>query len=290
MTSENIPKVNIRQNLSIIEDLEKRTDLVVQSQDQPSNESISTNLPTIAPTLPSLFQPEYGGPGKAKEVAKDALVAVSRLLNPDVSEESLAIVRNYIDKSSRGSGSALPLICTGKSCPFLHVCSLDHAGLTLPVGAKCPLETTLVSLWVNKHLKSLGIEDIDNPENSFDMDLLYELATQELIRYRCSAYLSKNPSIVESKMVAESFNGTPIFADVMNPVMEAMEKAGRNIAKIRDALLATRKAQVNAGQVILDSTEKAAILRAKAKELNKLRQNKEVVHEAEFKVKDEPIQ
>jgi hypothetical protein len=238
----------------------------------------------------------YGGPTKAKDEAKNTLVAVSRILDPNVSEESLTSVRNFIDRASRGAGSVLPLMCVGKACVMLHCCSLDAAGITLPVGLKCPIEATLVSLWVNKHLKTLGIEDIDNPEYSFDMDMLYELAAQELIRYRCAAYMSKNPAVVESKMVGESFNGTPIFADVMNPVLEAMEKAGRNIAKIRDALLATRKAQVNAGQIILDSTEKAAMLREKAKELNKLRQSKEgmreVISDAEFRVKtsDEPIQ
>lgn len=595
MSSENTSKVNIRLNTSILDALEQKTELDVPLLNQPSEDSSSSNLPSTVPNLPSLFQPVYGGPTQAKNTAKEALIAVSRILDPSVSEESLSAIRNYIDKSSRGAGSALPLICTGKKCVFLHVCELDKNGITLPVGAKCqpfgtrvltsnrgyveiqdldqnidkvisyyyrssaggsnsfktngrkftlfskyfggnlvkvtadsytssytpdhiclarwnesaldkfvvylmrkenyfrvgvasiikqskngkkkysgiasrasteqaeevwilqvcsskveallaeelhsvrgeipkacfratlgrrrtkyeglyawvtqaaldshhkncqkplthyadylsslgldinypiwkyktssssniksenlggftftmdvracnllegimsvptiepgmhyttkavwkpikigkvpyagqvfsldvekdstyvadgipthncPLEMVLVSLWVNKHLKSLGIDDIDNPEYSFDMDMLYELAAQELIKYRCAAYMSKNPAVVESKMVGESFNGTPIFADVMNPVLEAMDKAGRNIAKIRDALLATRKAQVSAGQIIMDSTEKAAILRQKAKELNKLRQSKESMRDADFTVKttDEPIQ
>lgn len=173
-----------------------------------------------------------------------------------------------------------------------HNCTLHENKVPLPVGSKCPLELVLVSYWVNKHLKALNIVDIDNPENSFDMDMLYELATQELLRYRCGAYLSKNPEIVENKMVGESFNGTPIFADVMNPVMEAMEKAGRNISKIRDALLATRKAQVTAGQIILDTTERSAQLRERAKQLSKSRLSKDIddnsIKEADFKIKDEP--
>jgi hypothetical protein len=145
-------------------------------------------------------------------------------------------------------------------------------------------------MWVNKHLHALGIENIDAPENSFDMDMLYELAGQELIRWRCGAYLAKNPNIVENKLIAETIQGTPIFADVMNPVIDAMERAGKNVAKIRDALLATRKAQITAGQVAIDATQKAAELRKKAAEINKMRRelNSGLLKQGQFTIKNEP--
>lgn len=288
MSSDDTPKTNIKLNLSIIDALEQRTESVAPSPEVLQSESLILNYQNEVPNLPNLQVAVYGGPQEAKQVINDGLAQIAKNLDPNVSEESLVVIKNFVEKSQRGSGSALPLICNGMACPFLHVCSLHQAKIPLPVGSRCPLEVSLVSLWVNKHLKALGISDIDAPENSFDMDMLYELATQELIRYRCSAYLSKNPNIVESKMVSESFNGTPIFADVMNPVLEAMDKAGRNISKIREALLATRKSQVNAGQVILDNTERAAALREKARNLNKLRESKESIKDADYRVKDEP--
>jgi len=290
MTSENTPKVSIKLNTSIIDALEKQTEQDVPSQEAPQSESSNLNLSPVAPISVNLSVTVYGGPQEAKEQAVDSLSSVAKLLDPNVTEESLGIIKSFVDKANRGTSAALPLICNGKQCPFLHVCTLDQAKIPLPVGSKCPLELTLVSLWVNKHLKSLGIDDIDSPENSFDMDMLYELAAQELIRYRCGAYLSKNPNIVENKLVGESVQGTPIFADVMNPVMEAMDRAGRNISKLREALLATRKSQVSAGQAIIDVTEKAAQIRMKARELSKSRMSKEVIKDADFKVNDESVQ
>ena len=290
MSSEPTQKVSIKLNTSIIDALEQRTEPDVPLQEEQPSESSPSNLPTVAPISLNLQVAVYGGPKEAKDSALEGLNTVARALNPDVTEESLGILKSFVEKSSRGSGAALPLICHGRKCPFIHVCSLEQAKIPLPIGSKCPLEMTLVSMWVNKHLKSLGIEDIDSPENSFDMDMLYELAAQELIRYRCSAYLSLNPSIVENKLVGESMHGTPIFADVMNPVIEAMDKAGRNISRLREALLATRKSQVTAGQVILDNTERAAQIRMRARELSKSRLSKEVITDAQYKITDEPIQ
>lgn len=280
---EDNKKINIKLDTSILESIQPTTNRPAAPAELapvPNN----TELPAV------VYKPAYAGPVQAKEQAEQSLISVARALDPNVSEEAIEKIRGYVSQVQRGSATALPLVCKGLACEFLHVCKLHELKIPLPVGKKCPLETELVAFWVNKHLKFLGIEDIDAPENSFDMDMLYELATQELIKYRCSAYLAKNP-IVDNKVVAESFNGTPIFADVMNPVMEAMEKAGRNVSKIRDALLATRKSQVTAGQVILDSTEHAAKLKERAKGiLNKrIMGSKEDIKEAEFRLStDEP--
>jgi len=293
-TSGDTSQISIQQNSSFMDALASVTGQGAPSQDPPLSESVNSNFPVVEEsTSLQLYNPVYGGPKEAKDNAKTALVEVSKLLNPDISERSLQVVEAFIDRTSRGSGSSLPMICNGGQCAFLEACPLHLAKSPLPVGARCPVESTLVSLWVNKHLKTLGIADIDEADYSFDMDMLYELAAQELIRYRCGIHLSKNPAIVENKIVSESFNGTPIFADVINPVLDAMEKAGRNISKIRDALLATRKAQVSAGQIIMDNTEKAASLRSHAMALAKARQSKEVIKNAEFKVEspdDESVQ
>lgn len=270
--SKDTSPVNIRQNMSIIDVLKRKTAEAVRSQNPHSGESSNSNLPVpqekdLSPQLPAV----YGGPVDAKNSSVQGLLDVSKKLNSSVSTEAVEILTSFVDKVSRGPGTALPMRCNGERCQFLHVCPLYAAKITLPVGHKCPVEANLVSLWVNKHLLALGITDIDNPENSFDMDMLYELATQELIRYRCSAKLSENPNLVENKQVGESFTGNPIFADVINPVLDVMEKAGKNIAKIRDALLATRRAQLRLGEVVVDATEKAAELRRKAIDISKSR-------------------
>ena len=286
--SKDTSKINIGPSTNIIDALKKRTEEDAQSQDQPSKESSSSNLPVQTdPNLSTQFIPVYGGPEEAKLLAKNSLATISKNLSPDLPENALETISSFIEKVARGPGSILPMTCKGVSCPFLNVCPLHASSIALPIGQKCPVEETLVVLWVNKHLNALGITDINSPESSFDMDMLYELATQELIRYRCSAKLSAKPELTEERMTSESFSGTPIFSEVISPVLEIMERSGKNIARIRDALVATRKAQLRAGPIILDNTEKSAELRKKALELQRKRELKEELKDAEFNVVEE---
>lgn len=260
-----------------------------QSQGQQSSESLPANLQRTSSTCLPALRPAFSGPNEAIHNAEQAIISAAETLTPDLSEEGKNVLKNFILRNSRGFAGAMPMMCKGPQCPFVHACPLYEANSKLPMGQRCPVEESIVYMWVNKHLHALGIENVDSPENSFDMDMLYELAGQELIRWRCGAYMSKNPDIVENKLIAETIQGTPIFADVMNPVIDAMERAGKNVAKIRDALLATRKAQITAGQVAIDATQKAAELRKKAAEINKMRRelNSGLLKPAQFTIKDE---
>jgi hypothetical protein len=90
---------------------------------------------------------------------------------------------------------------------------------------------------------------------------------------------------VSREQVGGTVQGEPIFADVINPVLEIMEKAGKNVAKIREALVATRKAQLTAGQDLTDPTQRAAELKAKAEAVKKKRL--ENLKNAEYEVKED---
>jgi hypothetical protein len=284
-------KPTIDTNTSITTVLGSLQDQTAQSQEQQSNESSSQSLVPISKGCLPALTPALSGPSEAIKNAEYAIVEAAKTLTPQISEEGVDIIKKFITRTSKGFSGSIPMMCKGLQCPFIHACPLHEAKSALPLGQRCPVEESIIYMWVNKHLHALGIENIDAPENSFDMDMLYELAGQELIRWRCGAYLAKNPNIVESKLIAETLQGTPIFADVMNPVIDAMERAGKNVAKIRDALLATRKAQITAGQVAIDATQKAAELRKKAAEINKMRRelNSGMLKPAQFTVKDESI-
>jgi hypothetical protein len=110
-----------------------------------------------------------------------------------------------------------------------------------------------------------------------------------LIKWRCSVHLSDDPRLVSNQQVGATQQGEPIFGDVINPVLDVMERAGRNIAKIREALVATREAQIKAGQVAVDPSQRAAEQREKAAKiiqdrLAEARGTKDL-KDAEFKVK-----
>jgi hypothetical protein len=220
---------------------------------------------------------------KTKQMMLNSLVDIAET-NAPVTNEQRALLSSFIDATTRGSVGIMGMVCKGAKCPFISNCPLALIGAKLPIDKKCPVEAGMITNWVNKHLKSLGIENPDDPVHSFDMDMLYEIATQELIKWRCSVHLSDDPRLVSEKQVGATNQGEPIFGDVINPVLDVMERAGRNIAKIREALVATREAQIKAGQVALDPTQKYAEQRAKAAEI--VKQRSEKMKDADFKVKE----
>lgn len=231
--------------------------------------------------------PVNGDPLSTKQAAKAYLEKVAEE-SVQLTDSQKLIISQFIDMTSKGFVGSMPMLCKGAHCPFISACPISKVKATLPLNKPCPVENSIVALWVTKHLKSLGIENMEDPMYSFDMDMLYELAGQELIRWRCSVHLAKNPDLVSTQQVSATVQGEPIFAEVINPILDVMERAGRNISKIREALVATREAQVRAGQVTVDPTQRAATLRAEAEKLMQDRKKKqEVIKDAQFEVKDE---
>ena len=219
------------------------------------------------------------------------LIALSETGDKKLTSDQKLLIMQFVDMTSKGFVGNMSMTCEGLQCPYLSACPIHQVGAALPVGSRCPIESSIVILWITKHLKSLGIDNPDDPIHSFDMDMLYELAGQELIRHRCSIHLSKDPRLVTNQQIGATQQGEPIFGDVINPVLDVMERAGKNISKIREALVATREAQIKAGQSAIDPTQKAADLRQKANKIIEARRKpKEDIKEANFKVKDEQSQ
>lgn len=261
-----------------------QTGLTAPLQGQQSNESLISNTISMeTPSLEVLSQTD-GHLVSVKRLAEENLVAQVEGISGPVKESSRKIISKFLDRTSRGYVGSMPMICK-RSCPFLSACPLKEAGEPLPLGARCPVEATIMQMWVSKHLAALNIKDINSPENSFDMDLLYELAGQELIRWRCGVHISDSPALVAREQVGETLSGIPMFEDVMNPVLEIMERAGRNISRIREALLATRKAQIEAGQIAHDYSQKTAMIKAKAEEMVRKRMADSGIKDAEFNVR-----
>lgn len=268
-------------------DSPEETGTSVPSQEQPSEGSSEKS---IADTANTSSVPSVARPGDLKTIKENVVNDLVQVSNKEVTQADREYLSQYFDSATRGYVGSLGMVCKGPSCPFISDCPINKIKGHLPMGEKCPVETSMVTMWLNKHLKVLGIENPNDPVHSFDMDMLYELAGQELIRWRCSVHLADDPRLVSNQQVGATQQGEPIFADVINPVLEVMEKAGKNISKIRDALVATREAQVKAGQLASDPTERAAELRQKANEIieKKMAKKRErlAAKDAEFEVKD----
>jgi len=290
MNADDMSQRDTPMNSKSMNGLPKSTETSAPSQESPSDESSSPSSPAEGSTSLTHSILANGDPKNIRKVATNALTKVAEgTSGKSLSKEGKAEIAKFIDQTSRGFVGSMAMICDGERCPFLSACPLKAAGADLPKGSRCPVEDTIVATWVTKHLAVLGIENMEDPAHSFDMDMLYELAGQELVRWRCSVHLSDDPRLVSNQQVGSTVHGDPLFADVINPVIDVMERAGKNVAKIREALVATRKAQIAAGHDAMDPTQKQADLREKAEMLQKRREQaigKEEVHDADFEVKD----
>jgi hypothetical protein len=136
----------------------------------------------------------------------------------------------------------------------------------------CPSEKAMIDMWVRKTVTSLDIDPTD-PEQAVDMDMVYELAAIELLRMRAAFHLQQEPELVSEKIVGYSPQGQPIYDDKPSMALLILERQSKTVGKLREALLATRKAQAQAGQVASDHSVRTANVVAKARE--KLRERRE---------------
>lgn len=268
---ENEQDENTPENSSFSNDSDRSTDLTAHSQEQQPKTSSSKNTNGTPHSLIKLK--EEGG-------SLDKLISNAAEI---LGDRDSAIITGFLKRNSRGFVGALPLICKGEACPFLSACPLYEAKKELPIGARCPVESTLVQLWVNKHLEALGIDDYDSPEYSFDMDILYELAAHELIRWRLAGHLSEEGSLIEEVHVGDTDSGEPLFEKVINPILDELQKHTKIALRLKEALLATRQAKSSAGKVSSDPTKKAAEL---MKRIYNMLEQKERIHDAEYREVD----
>ncbi len=229
--------------------------------------------------LPSILQG-----GTIADITKSVTDLVVNQDNPAAKE----IVGRFFNNGARGFTASLPLICKGSRCCFYKICPIQQAKLELPLNLPCPVEHGLIQIWVNKHLDALGINDYTDPENSFDMDIIYELAGHELLKWRMGLHLSDKGNLVEERITSYSMEGEPIFEEICSPLLEHLETQSKICLKLKEALVATRKSQLEAGKELADPNIKTSNLANRARELVRIRQQQQKdnnIKDADFNVK-----
>jgi hypothetical protein len=247
--------------------------------------------------MPSGNTPEDKSPGVNKqpvpETALDSplstegglLVQLARDAGVVIPQDKFEALQGFMDHSKYGHQASLPMKCKGLQCPILDLCPLHKLQLTLPIGKTCPVEGALVKQWVTTYLGALDI-DPDAPEDAIDMHMVYELAGLELMRTRAAQHLSSNPEIIRTEIIAYSPQGEPIYDDKPSMALLIMEKQAKTVNKLREGLLATRKAQAQVGVMAGDISIRTANMQAKAKEIIARRLKGESIQDVEFEVKD----
>lgn len=242
---------------------------------EPSNEEPSKEealLPVVAPTT-----------------AGQLLANAATKAGVSIPADKIGVLQGFMDQAKYGHQARLPMECKAKQCPVIKLCPLEAIGAALPFGKPCPVEGSLIEQWVQGYINAIGI-DPNEPESAIDMHMIYELAGLELMRTRAAHELSKNPEMITEKIIGYSPQGLAIYDDKPNPALLIMEKQAKTVNKLRDALLATRKAQASVGQVTSDQSVRGANILANARIIAERRRKGDKLHEiqdVDYEIKDE---
>ncbi|RMH18642.1 MAG: hypothetical protein D6698_06835 [Gammaproteobacteria bacterium] len=203
------------------------------------------------------------------EVPSGPLSGVAKGLSEalDIPEGAVSKAEAFFRKNAFGFVGSMALRCRGPNCPMVDICPLTEAKEAYPLGKPCPFEQGLIQMWVTKHLEALGIDDWSDPEYSFDMDLLYQLAAFELINWRAANHLSKEGDLISEKITGYSHQGDAVFAEVISPALDIIERNSKLIMKIKESLLATREAKVKANKAERTPASEASENVGKARKL-----------------------
>jgi hypothetical protein len=104
-----------------------------------------------------------------------------------------------------------------------------------------------------------------------------------------TAEVSRKGGFVENTMVGATLQGDLLFEDIVNPLLEHIQVHSRIALKLKEALVATRQAQLAAGNNIADPNIKTSNLAQKARDLMKQRlqaQKDKDIKDATFEVKE----
>lgn len=142
---------------------------------------------------------------------------------------------------STGSTAAIPLICTGKKCPFSAQCiflRLDEerrkedpgAKLMTPLGRSCLLEVNLVTQWTRMYLTQFEVTE----EDVVDFFYCRELAEIDLMNWRLNNNLAKpeNAELVMDVNVGVDKKGNPLTRQETSAFFEAKEKLAARRSRI----------------------------------------------------------
>src|SRR6185369_4742060 len=111
-----------------------------------------TSTPQEQPEVPPLLMKHFAG--------------------SDVSIEKVKSAMRQLRTLEHGSHALTPMYCKGPSCSYKSVCPLLQAGITDMIGTPCPIESHLLTLWTNKYITDLKIDE----NNLVETNLAAEIA------------------------------------------------------------------------------------------------------------------
>ena len=216
----------------------------------------------------------------------NALIKASMDVGINLSEQDMAELKSFMASSKYGHQSSLSMKCTGIKCDFYEICPLKKINAELPIGKQCPVENALIEQWVSMYFASLGL-DKEDPGNSIEVHMVYELAGLELLRRRAANELSKDSSLVKNMIVGYSPQGEPIYDDKPAQALLILERHSKIVNKLRESLLATPKSAAQAGQINSDVSTRTANILKKTRAIVAARKSGNSIEDVNFQIIDQ---
>ena len=174
-----------------------------------------------------------------------------------------------------GPAASLPMICQGPLCPIGHSCMLQGIRKA-PIGAKCPIELTMINKWKDDYLSALGASWDDKIERQAIMDLV----ETEVLRSRANGIIAKEGFIMENTIGINPDTGDPITSKQKHIAMEVNDQVARRQERLLKSLAATREIKEKLGKGSKDQSRKEADLIERVRKVKE--REKGVVHDAEI--------
>lgn len=181
--------------------------------------------------------------------------------DPKFNDEQAKYLKNYFDRQKGSPLASLPMICKWSACHYKASCPLYAMQIDpSPINKPCPIEQTIIDNLIADYCKELDIQ----PEDITDLAVLKEMVHWNIMEKRAQEELAEDPKIIREAVVGVDDEGVPIMREIMNPIINMMEKSGRMKQKLRDSLIATREAKDKSkSRKQLSITQIAASIQAK---------------------------
>lgn len=177
---------------------------------------------------------------------------------PDIPIEKIRAAMKSLRTLEHGSHALTPMYCKGDSCSYKHQCPLLQAGIRDMIGTPCPIEGHLLTLWTNKYITDLKIDE----NNLVETNLAAEIAKLDIYSMRINNRLAYE-DYISKQVVAINEEGQPQYRDELHIAAQWEDMLSRRKLKLLDALLATRRslAEVGGGSTSDPSTQAAMAMK-----------------------------
>lgn len=166
---------------------------------------------------------------------------------PDLkfTEEEAQKISNQMRFLSTGLNAAIPILCTGPSCPFAKSCPYQKIGKA-PIGKPCILEKQLITYWTERYVAEFDVD----MQNLTELHLVSELAEFDIYEMRITKYLAEeHPTLMQEVVTAVTEEGNIVSNMEISRAFDLKERIKRSRMKVLESLMATRKEKVKINAV-----------------------------------------